>query len=105
MLLAHQTSAAMIKRRRSCLEWRHIAVSRRYLLRAVAEYASEIGAAARLAMSKAERGGNQLRPDHESFAARPVDDTDDAIMEKASKVAVAPVDMGWSDVGNWDALY
>ena len=26
-------------------------------------------------------------------------------MEKASKVAVAPVSMGWSDVGSWDALH
>jgi mannose-1-phosphate guanylyltransferase/mannose-1-phosphate guanylyltransferase/mannose-6-phosphate isomerase len=26
-------------------------------------------------------------------------------MEKAAKVAVAPVGMGWSDVGSWDALH
>ena len=26
-------------------------------------------------------------------------------MEKAPKVAVAPVSMGWSDVGSWDALH
>jgi mannose-1-phosphate guanylyltransferase len=26
-------------------------------------------------------------------------------MEKASKVAVAAVTMGWSDVGSWDALH
>jgi mannose-1-phosphate guanylyltransferase len=74
-------------------------------LDAVAEYTPEIGAAARLAMSKAERNGNQLRPDHESFAACPADSIDYAIMEKAPKVAVAPVGMGWSDVGSWDALY
>jgi mannose-1-phosphate guanylyltransferase/mannose-1-phosphate guanylyltransferase/mannose-6-phosphate isomerase len=74
-------------------------------LDALAEYAPEMGAAARLAMSKAERSGNQLRPDHESFAACPADSIDYAIMEKAPKVAVAPVGMGWSDVGSWDALY
>ena len=74
-------------------------------LDAVAEYAPEMGAAARLAMSKAERSGNQLRPDHESFAACPADSIDYAIMEKAPKVAVAPVGMGWSDVGSWDTLY
>ena len=28
-----------------------------------------------------------------------------AVMEKADKVAVAPVEMGWSDVGSWDALH
>jgi mannose-1-phosphate guanylyltransferase/mannose-1-phosphate guanylyltransferase/mannose-6-phosphate isomerase len=26
-------------------------------------------------------------------------------MEKADKVAVVPVEMGWSDVGSWDALH
>jgi mannose-1-phosphate guanylyltransferase/mannose-1-phosphate guanylyltransferase/mannose-6-phosphate isomerase len=26
-------------------------------------------------------------------------------MEKAERVAVVPVDMGWSDVGSWDALH
>jgi mannose-1-phosphate guanylyltransferase/mannose-1-phosphate guanylyltransferase/mannose-6-phosphate isomerase len=26
-------------------------------------------------------------------------------MEKADKVAVVPVDMGWSDIGSWDALH
>jgi mannose-1-phosphate guanylyltransferase len=26
-------------------------------------------------------------------------------MEKAPKVAVVPVSMGWSDVGSWDTLY
>ena len=27
------------------------------------------------------------------------------VMEKADRVAVAPVSMGWSDVGSWDSLY
>ena len=26
-------------------------------------------------------------------------------MERAERVAVVPVDMGWSDVGSWDALH
>jgi len=26
-------------------------------------------------------------------------------MEKAEQVAVVPVEMGWSDVGSWDALH
>jgi mannose-1-phosphate guanylyltransferase len=26
-------------------------------------------------------------------------------MEKADRVAVAPVSMGWSDVGSWDSLH
>lgn len=74
-------------------------------LDAVAAYAPEIDSAMRAAISKAERKGNQLWPDHISFAAGPADSIDYAIMEKAPKVAVAPVSMGWSDVGSWDALY
>ena len=37
--------------------------------------------------------------------ASPSDSIDYAVMEKADRVAVVPVTMGWSDVGSWDALY
>jgi len=35
----------------------------------------------------------------------PKQSIDYLIMEKAEKVAVVPVDMGWSDVGTWSSLY
>ncbi len=35
----------------------------------------------------------------------PADSIDYAVMEKAPRVAVVPVSMGWSDVGSWDALH
>jgi len=74
-------------------------------LEAVEAHAPKMGAAVRDAMLRAQRNGNQLVPDESSFAACPADSIDYAIMEKASKVAVAPVSMGWSDVGSWDALH
>jgi mannose-1-phosphate guanylyltransferase/mannose-1-phosphate guanylyltransferase/mannose-6-phosphate isomerase len=74
-------------------------------LDAVEAHASEMGAAVRDAMSRAQRSGNHINPDADSFAACPADSIDYAIMEKAPKVAVAPVSMGWSDVGSWDALH
>jgi mannose-1-phosphate guanylyltransferase/mannose-1-phosphate guanylyltransferase/mannose-6-phosphate isomerase len=37
--------------------------------------------------------------------ASPAQAVDYAVMEKADKVAVVPVEMGWSDVGSWDALH
>jgi mannose-1-phosphate guanylyltransferase len=74
-------------------------------LDAVEAHAPKMGAAVRDAMLRAQRGGNQLNPDESSFAACPADSIDYAIMEKASRVAVAPVSMGWSDVGSWDALH
>jgi mannose-1-phosphate guanylyltransferase/mannose-1-phosphate guanylyltransferase/mannose-6-phosphate isomerase len=74
-------------------------------LNAMRQYAPMMDAAVRDAMSKAGQSGNQVLPDNNSFAACPADSIDYAIMEKAPQVAVAPVSMGWSDVGSWDALH
>ena len=56
-------------------------------------------------MAKARREGARIYPDADAFAASPSDSIDYAVMEKADRVAVVPVDMGWSDVGSWDALH
>jgi mannose-1-phosphate guanylyltransferase/mannose-1-phosphate guanylyltransferase/mannose-6-phosphate isomerase len=74
-------------------------------LDAVKQFAPSMDTAVRNAISKAERIGDHWHPDAASFAACPSDSIDYAIMEKAPKVAVAPVSMGWSDVGSWDALH
>lgn len=74
-------------------------------LDAVKQFAPSMDTAVRNAISKAGHIGDQWYPDKASFAACPADSIDYAIMEKASKVAVAPVTMGWSDVGSWDALH
>jgi mannose-1-phosphate guanylyltransferase len=74
-------------------------------LDAVEAHAPDMGVSVRDAMAKAQRTGNHISPDAHSFAACPADSIDYAIMEKAAKVAVAPVSMGWSDVGSWDALH
>lgn len=74
-------------------------------LEMMAKFAPEMAEAAAAAMAGAERSANLVRPDHDHFAACPSDSIDYAIMEKATQVAVAPVSMGWSDVGSWDALH
>lgn len=74
-------------------------------LQTMAEFVPEMATSATAAMTAAEKVGNIIRPHHESFAACPSDSIDYAIMEKANRVAVAPVSMGWSDVGSWDALH
>ncbi|MGD0819640.1 MAG: mannose-1-phosphate guanylyltransferase [Desulfomonilia bacterium] len=38
------------------------------------------------------------------YQAAPMVSIDYGIMEKANRVAVIPVDFGWSDVGSWDAM-
>jgi mannose-1-phosphate guanylyltransferase len=49
-------------------------------------------------------GETQIQLDADSFKAVPDDSIDFAVMEKSSKVAVAPCRIGWSDIGSWDAL-
>ena len=67
--------------------------------------APEMLAAAEAAMAAAVREGSRIFPDREAFAASPADSIDYAVMEKAARVAVVPVAMGWSDLGSWDALH
>ena len=74
-------------------------------LGALAVHAPEILHAAQQAMAGAKRSGARIMPDETAFAASPSESIDCAVMEKADRVAVVPVSMGWSDVGSWDALY
>lgn len=74
-------------------------------LDALADHAPEILAAAQASMDRAIREGSRVLPDATEFARSPSDSIDYAVMEKAERVAVVPVAMGWSDVGSWDALH
>jgi mannose-1-phosphate guanylyltransferase/mannose-1-phosphate guanylyltransferase/mannose-6-phosphate isomerase len=74
-------------------------------LDALAAHAPQIAKASKAAMAGAKRQGRRVLPDAASFAASPALSIDYAVMEKADKVAVLPVSIGWSDVGSWDALY
>ncbi|MFC3579619.1 mannose-1-phosphate guanylyltransferase/mannose-6-phosphate isomerase [Sphingomonas hylomeconis] len=74
-------------------------------LDALAAFAPDMLAACRKAMDGARYDGRRVFPDADAFAASPSDSIDYAVMEKADRVAVVPVSMGWSDLGSWDALY
>lgn len=74
-------------------------------LGALAVHAPDILHAAQQAMLKATHEGVRVHPDPQAFAASPSDSVDYAVMEKAPRVAVVPVSMGWSDLGSWDALH
>jgi mannose-1-phosphate guanylyltransferase/mannose-1-phosphate guanylyltransferase/mannose-6-phosphate isomerase len=74
-------------------------------LSALAAHAPDMLAATKRAVAGATRHGHHILPDADAFAASPSDSIDYAVMEKADKVAVVPVAMGWSDVGSWDALH
>lgn len=45
------------------------------------------------------------RPAAEAFASSPAISIDYGIMEKTDRTVILPVDMGWSDVGAWSALW
>jgi mannose-1-phosphate guanylyltransferase len=64
-----------------------------------------IAAAARASIAGARTEGLRLYPDADAFGTSPSDSIDYAVMEQADRVAVVPVNMGWSDVGSWDALH
>ncbi len=57
------------------------------------------------AIAKATRDADFLRLDKEAFAACPADSIDYAVMEKTARAMVLPIDVGWSDVGSWSALW
>ena len=62
-------------------------------------------AACREALAKARRDIDFLRLDKDAFGACPADSIDYAVMEKTAHAAVLAVDLGWSDVGSWSALW
>lgn len=49
-------------------------------------------------------GFSQLELDPASFGDVPENSIDYAVMENSSSVAVVPCNIGWSDIGSWDAL-
>jgi mannose-1-phosphate guanylyltransferase/mannose-6-phosphate isomerase len=66
--------------------------------------APAICAAAEAGVAKAQRPGDliALAPD---FLTAPSEAIETAIMEKTDRASVVGADIGWSDVGNWHALW
>ena len=56
-------------------------------------------------MEAPEEDGPFIRPDQDAFARAQNISIDHGIMEKTDRAFVVPVDMGWSDVGSWQALW
>lgn len=61
--------------------------------------------ACRRAVAGATQDLDFLRLDGVAFGECPAGSIDYTVMEKASRVAVVPVDMGWNDIGSWQALW
>lgn len=69
------------------------------------KYAPEMFAACKAALAGAIRENSLLRIRHDDMMAIPANSIDYAVMEKSDKVKVVPSDIGWSDLGSFDALY
>ncbi len=76
-----------------------------HYLEALSLHAPDMLKAVQLAIGSASYESNIVHPDANAFAGSPSDSIDYAVMEKTDRVAVVPVNMGWSDVGSWDALF
>lgn len=67
-------------------------------------YAPEIMVACRAALHTATRIGDGVEADEMAFAKAPAQPFDRAVMERTTRAAVIEVDMGWRDMGSWEAL-
>ena len=70
----------------------------------LATHRPDIAAKARAAVAKGKVEGSRFHPDAQSFAAIESESVDYAVMENTNRAAMVPAQMGWSDIGNWDAL-
>ncbi len=77
----------------------------RVYLGALERFEPKMLAAARAAMAGQPLDAARLTPDCDAFEQCPSNSIDYAVMERADRVACVPVDMGWSDLGSWDALH
>jgi len=77
----------------------------RTLIDEMQAHAPDVLAAVRLAVARRKEDLDFLRLDPESFSAGPNISLDYAVAERTSHAAVVPADIGWSDVGSWNALW
>ncbi|WP_240504566.1 mannose-1-phosphate guanylyltransferase [Tsuneonella mangrovi] len=70
----------------------------------LAKHRPAMADAVRQAVTDALKEGQLVRPAAGPFAAIEAESVDYAVMENADHAAVVPADMGWSDIGNWQAL-
>ncbi len=65
----------------------------------------EIAAHARAAVAKGHAAGTEFHPDAAEFNQIDSESVDYAVMENTALAAMVPAQMGWSDIGNWEALH
>lgn len=69
------------------------------------EHSAAIRDAALASLKAAKRDGVHIALDRELYAQVPSQPLDIAVMEKTSRAAVAPCEIGWADIGAWDEIW
>ncbi len=77
----------------------------RTLLDEMGTHAPEVLSAVRRAVVERQTDLDFIRLEPAAFAAAPDISIDYAVAERTARAAVVPADLGWSDVGSWDALW
>jgi mannose-1-phosphate guanylyltransferase/mannose-6-phosphate isomerase len=75
------------------------------MLAEIARFEPDVARAAKAAVGGMTKDLDFLRLPAEAFAQVPKKSIDYAVMERTGHAAVLPVDCGWSDVGNWSAVW
>ncbi len=70
----------------------------------LAAHRSDIADAVKQAVEQGRVEGASFHPAPAPFADIAGESVDYAVMEKTARAAMVPVNMGWSDIGNWHAL-
>lgn len=65
----------------------------------------QIAAVVAEAVARGGEDGRRFHPHAGTFATVESDSVDYAVMENTERAALVPVDMDWSDIGNWHALH
>jgi mannose-1-phosphate guanylyltransferase/mannose-6-phosphate isomerase len=69
------------------------------------EFEPDMARAAEAAIARAKTDLGFIALDAEAFSKAPKKSIDYAVMERTKRAAVVPADIGWSDVGSWEAVW
>ena len=71
----------------------------------LAAHRPQLAAQVRAAVAKGREQGMEFHPDADEFGQITSESVDYAVMENTSRAAMVRANMGWSDIGNWEALH
>jgi mannose-1-phosphate guanylyltransferase len=76
-----------------------------FFLAELERHRPDIAAAVRKSVELGKLDGHRFHPDAAAFAEIRSESVDYAVMENTDRAAMVSADMGWSDIGNWEALH